>query len=179
MFESLARELGQRDPNFLAKTMETVIDGYQPSAGAGNLVDDSEQGGTRMVLRRKLSLSLSAATMLAGMMFIILAAMLFASAAPAQTSEGSASASASATASPNVSVTATAGSTAAATISAASSVPPSATASASPSATATATTLTKTGGLSYLAAIPWVAALVLGLSGLAALRLVLRRRTTS
>jgi hypothetical protein len=53
----------------------------------------------------------------------------------------------------------------AATISAASSV--------SPSAKATATALAKTGGPSYVTAVTWTASLVL--SGLAALRLVLRK----
>jgi hypothetical protein len=52
-------------------------------------------------------------------------------------------------------------------------VPPSATAST----TATTTALAKTGGSSYVTVVAWVAALVLGLSGLAALRFVLRRGT--
>jgi hypothetical protein len=87
---------------------------------------------------------------------------LFASTALAQTSNS---------ASPTASVTATAGSTAAATISAAASVSPSATATA----TASASALSKTGGPSYILPVTVVASLALVLSGLAALRLTVRR----
>ena len=127
-----------------------------------------EQGGTRMLLRRKLSASLSAAAMLAAMMLVAPAAL-------AQTSEGSASASA--TASP--SVTATDSSTAAVIISAASSVPPSATVSASATANAMAsgTALAETDGPSYVTTVAWVAAIMLLLSGLAVFKFVLRRGT--
>lgn len=94
---------------------------------------------------------------------------LFAPAALAQTYSGSASASVS----PTTSVTATTGSTAAVTISAAASVSPSATATSS--ATASASALTKTGGPSYILPVILAASLALVLSGLAALRLAVRR----
>ena len=100
--------------------------------------------------------------------------VLFASAALSQQTsspEASATASASATG-----ASATAGSSAV-TISAASSVSPSASASATTtaSATASASALAKTGGPSHVAALASGAALVLIVSGLAALRLVVRR----
>ena len=95
--------------------------------------------------------------------------VLFASAALSQqTSSPEASASASASATTGAS--ATAGSSAV-TISAASSVSP----SASATATASASALAKTGGPSHVAALASGAALVLIVSGLAALRLVVRR----
>ena len=101
--------------------------------------------------------------------------VLFASAALSQqTSSPEASASVSASATTGAS--ATAGSSAV-TISAASSVSPSASASATTtaSATASARALAKTGGPSHVAALASGAALVLIVSGLAALRLVVRR----
>ena len=95
----------------------------------------------------------------------------FASAAVAQTSSSSVSASVSASA---TGASATAGAPAV-TISAASSVSPSARAGASATATASATALAETGGPSHLPALASAAALALFVSGLAALRLVVRR----
>ena len=102
-------------------------------------------------------------------MFVV----LFASAALSQqTSSPDASATASASATTGAS--ATAGATAV-PISAASSVSPSASASGSATATASASALAKTGGPSYVPALASAAALALIVSGLAALRLVVRR----
>jgi hypothetical protein len=124
-----------------------------------------------VVLRRKTSVPMAALAMLLACVLALIAVMEVAPTAVAQTSSPGASATASASA---TSASATAGATAVA-ISAASSVSPSASAGGSATATASASVLAETGGPSHVPALASAAALTLVVSGLAALRLVVRR----
>ena len=122
-----------------------------------------------MLLGRKTWVPWAAFATLLGCVLALIAMMEVAPAAVAQASSPGASATATAT-----SASATAGAPAV-TISAASSVSPSASAGGSATATASATALAETGGPSHLPALASTAALALVVSGLAALRLVVRR----